>query len=105
MFIEVSYLLAERCDGLGRRLIPCLLNNLSVDWTTGFWYIKEFPEPLEEKQAHSLTDPLLHPTMGMKFFPTHSSVSHQTHLDCLLLKGSRAVWSALNGPQFVSSGR
>ncbi|MEQ2197695.1 hypothetical protein XENOCAPTIV_002124 [Xenoophorus captivus] len=48
--------------------------------------------PLEQKPAHSTTDPRLYLTMGMRRFSTYL-VFHQTQLECLL---SKCLLSDLN---------
>ncbi|KAI5095635.1 Rho family GTPase 1 like, partial [Silurus meridionalis] len=50
--------------------------------------------PLEEKQAHNITDPPPYFTVGMRCFSAYSSfVLRQTHLECLLPKSSILVSS------------
>ncbi len=67
------------------------------------WYFKAFMMPctltrflgpLEEKQAHSITDPPPYFTVGMRCFSAYSSfVFRQTHSECLLPKTSILVSS------------
>ena len=72
-------------------------------WFKMSWYfnafmmpctLTRFPGPLEEKQPHSITDPLPYFTVGMRCFSAYSSfVFRQTHLECLLPKSSIFVSS------------